>query len=119
MDKKLNNLKNDKNTNEKLLNRISLYLILIVVLLFSTNDTALVAAITLCQRFGPTDPTLTDSQADFIIDSSKKLNEFLIENNVGVEYKFIPNKDHSWSTWAQEVFEVIEYLKNIKFIKGE
>ena len=36
--------------------------------LFATNDTALVAAITLCQRFGPTDPVLNDSQADFIIE---------------------------------------------------
>ena len=27
--------------------------------LFATNDNALIAAITLCQRFGPTDPTLT------------------------------------------------------------
>lgn len=41
--------------------------------LFATNDTALVAAITLCQRFGPTDPTLTDSQADFIIEKKKWL----------------------------------------------
>lgn len=41
--------------------------------LFATNDTALVAAITLCQRFGPTDPTLTDAQTDFIIDKKKWL----------------------------------------------
>lgn len=54
---------------------------------------------------------------DFIIDSSKKLNDFLVENELGVEYKFIPDRDHSWYTWAQEVFEVIEYLKNK--IKGE
>ena len=53
----------------------------------------------------------------FIVESSKQLNEFLIENEIGVEYKFIPNCDHSWSTWAQEVFKVFEYLKNK--IKGE
>ena len=41
--------------------------------LFATNDTALVAAITLCQRFGPTDPILTDSQADYIIEKKKWL----------------------------------------------
>lgn len=41
--------------------------------LFATNDTALVAAITLCQRFGPTDPTLTDTQADYIIDKKQWL----------------------------------------------
>ena len=62
---------------------------------------------------------LSVGEADFIIDSSRQLNQFLIENEIGVEYKFIPGKDHSWYTWAQEVFEVIEYLKNIKFIKGE
>ena len=41
--------------------------------LFATNDTALVAAITLCQRFGPADPTLTDAQSDFIIDKKQWL----------------------------------------------
>lgn len=41
--------------------------------LFATNDTALVAAITLCQRFGPTEPVLNDSQADFIIEKKKWL----------------------------------------------
>ena len=49
---------------------------------------------------------------DFIIENSKEFNEFLIKNNLGVEYKFIPDRDHSWYTWAQEIFEVIEYLKN-------
>lgn len=41
--------------------------------LFENNDTALVAAITLCQRFGPQDPTLTDSQTDYIIEKKKWL----------------------------------------------
>ena len=56
---------------------------------------------------------LSVGECDFIIESSREFNEFLIENNLGVEYKFIPNRDHSWYTWAQEVFEVIEYLENI------
>lgn len=56
---------------------------------------------------------LSVGDADFIIESSKQMNEFLIQENLGVEYKFIPNKDHSWYTWAQEVFNVIEYLENI------
>ena len=60
---------------------------------------------------------LSVGEQDFIVESSKQLNEFLIENEIGVEYKFIPNCDHSWSTWAQEVFKVFEYLKNK--IKGE
>lgn len=41
--------------------------------LFANNDTALVAAITLCQRFGPDTPDLTDSQTDFIIEKKKWL----------------------------------------------
>ena len=59
---------------------------------------------------------LSVGEADFIIDSSRQLNQFLIENEIGIEYKFIPGKDHSWYTWAQEIFEVIEYLKNKKII---
>ena len=54
---------------------------------------------------------LSVGECDFIIDSSKEFNEFLIENDLGVEYKFIPGRDHSWYTWAQEIFDVIEYLK--------
>ena len=55
---------------------------------------------------------LSVGEKDFIIESSKQFNEFLINNQIGVEYKFIPNKDHSWYTWAEEIFNVIEYLKN-------
>ena len=43
----------------------------------------------------------------------KEVAHLLKENGLGVEYKFIPGKDHSWYTWAQEVFSVIEYLENI------
>ena len=60
---------------------------------------------------------LSVGESDFIIDSSRQFNDFLIENETGVSYKFIPGKDHSWYTWAQEIFEVIEYLRNK--IKGE
>lgn len=55
---------------------------------------------------------LSVGECDFIIESSREFNEFLIENELGVEYKFIPNRDHSWNTWAQEIFDVIEYLEN-------
>ena len=63
--------------------------------LFATNDTALVAAITLCQRFGPTDPTLTDTQADFIIDKKKWLYQNADDELVpllfsSITMKFIP-----------------------------
>ena len=56
---------------------------------------------------------LSVGEADFIIESSRAFNEFLISNELGVEYKFIPNRDHSWYTWAHEVFDVIEYLEKI------
>ena len=47
----------------------------------------------------------------FKVVLAKEFNEFLIENDLGVEYKFILGRDHSWYTWAQEIFDVIEYLK--------
>lgn len=55
---------------------------------------------------------LSVGEADFIIDSSRQFNDFLISNDFGVEYKFIPNRDHSWYTWTQEVSAVMEYLEN-------
>lgn len=56
---------------------------------------------------------LSVGECDFIIESSREFNGFLRENDMGVEYKFIPERDHSWYTWAQEVFPVVEYLENI------
>ena len=61
----------------------------------------------------PLNVYLSVGESDFIIEASKAFNEFLIENELGFEYKFIPNRDHSWYTWAQETFDVIEYLKKI------
>ena len=56
---------------------------------------------------------LSVGECDFIIESSKEFNNFLIANDLGVEYKFIPGMDHSWYTWAQEIFPVIDYLEKI------
>ena len=56
---------------------------------------------------------LSVGESDFIIESSRNFNAFLIDNDLGVEYKYIPGADHSWYTWAQEVFPVVEYLENI------
>lgn len=56
---------------------------------------------------------LSVGESDFIIGSAREFNEFLKSNELGVEYKFIPNADHSWYTWAHEVFEVMKYLENI------
>ena len=54
---------------------------------------------------------LSVGESDFIIENSREFNEFLIENEIGVEYKFIPNRDHSWYTWAHEVFDVSNILR--------
>ena len=56
---------------------------------------------------------LSVGECDFIIKESKEFNDFLVENDLGVEYKFIPNRDHSWSTWAEEIFEVMKYLEKM------
>lgn len=56
---------------------------------------------------------LSVGECDFIIESSREFNDFLITNELGVEYKFIPGRDHSWYTWSHEVFEAIEYLEKI------
>ena len=50
-------------------------------------------------------------EKDFIIDASRKLNNHLIENEIDAQYKFIPNFDHSWSLWREEIVEVFNILK--------
>ena len=52
--------------------------------LFATNDTALVAAITLCERFGPQNPELNDSQTEFIIDKKKWLYQYASDEFVSI-----------------------------------
>ena len=52
--------------------------------LFATNDTALVAAITLCERFGPQNPELNDSQTEFIIDKKKWLYQSASDEFVSI-----------------------------------
>lgn len=50
-------------------------------------------------------------EKDFIIDASTKLNDILVENQIDARYKFIPNFDHSWSLWREEIVEVFDILK--------
>lgn len=50
-------------------------------------------------------------EKDFIIEASTKLNDVLVENNIDARYKFIPNYDHSWSLWREEIVEVFNILK--------
>lgn len=50
---------------------------------------------------------------DFIIDASKELDKFLINNGIDARYHYIDNCDHSWNTWNNQLEDVIEYLKSI------
>lgn len=50
-------------------------------------------------------------EKDFIIEASKRLNNHLKENEIDAEYKIIPNYDHSWSLWREEVVEMFNILK--------
>lgn len=53
---------------------------------------------------------------DFILAASKELDQFFKDNDIDISYKYVPG-NHSWTTWSNEVFNVIEYFKQIKFIK--
>jgi hypothetical protein len=52
--------------------------------LFSTNDTALIAAITLCRRFGPDTLELTEAEADYIEKQKRWLYETADNNLVAI-----------------------------------
>lgn len=60
---------------------------------------------------------LSIGSRDFIYDHSMELNDFLKENNVGVEYKVVEGYDHSWNLWAHELGNIFDYLKQVEFIK--
>lgn len=61
---------------------------------------------------------LSVGEKDFIIGASKELDAWLKENHIGVSYRFIPNADHSWSTWRKEVAKIVNFLKNKGFISS-
>ena len=54
---------------------------------------------------------LSIGENDFIIGQTREFNDFLEKNIKNVEYKFIPNKDHSWNLWKDEIYEVFDYFK--------
>lgn len=60
---------------------------------------------------------LSIGSRDFIYDHSMELNDFLKENNVGVEYKVVEGYDHSWNLWSHELGNIFDYLKQVEFIK--
>lgn len=53
---------------------------------------------------------------DFIIDASKEFDKFLKDNEIGVSYRFIEDRDHSWFLWKDEIFSVFEYFKELGLI---
>lgn len=59
---------------------------------------------------------LSIGENDFIIGASKEFNNFLKKANTGVEYKFVPKRDHSWTLWREEIFNAFDYLINLGII---
>lgn len=59
---------------------------------------------------------LSIGENDFIIKASKDLDNFLIENEIGVSYKYVPNHAHTWDLWEKEIYEVFDYFKKQGFI---
>lgn len=51
---------------------------------------------------------------DFIYNQSKEFNDFLISNNIGVNYQFKNGYDHSWTLWREEIKNIFNYLENLK-----
>lgn len=54
---------------------------------------------------------LSIGEKDFIIGPSREFNTFLKENHVGVEYRFVPEADHSWTFWEKEIIVAFETMK--------
>ena len=59
---------------------------------------------------------LSIGEKDFIIEASKNLNQFLLDNEIGVSYKFIPEYAHTWDLWEKEIHEVFKYFKDLGFL---
>ena len=58
---------------------------------------------------------LSVGEKDFIIDASKDLNQFLVDNELGVSYKFVKDYGHTWDLWEKEIYEVFEYFNKLGF----
>jgi S-formylglutathione hydrolase FrmB len=59
---------------------------------------------------------LSVGDKDFIYKASREFNDWLTENKIGVNYKFVPNYTHSWDLWRLEIVEFLKWLKNKKLI---
>ena len=52
-------------------------------------------------------------EKDFIIDASRQFDKFLIDNNIGVSYKYVPDYAHEWGLWEKEVKSIFDYLNSL------
>ena len=50
-------------------------------------------------------------EKDYTIGPSREFNTFLKENHVGVEYRFVPEADHSWTFWEKEIIVAFDTMK--------
>ena len=53
---------------------------------------------------------------DFIYGASKSFDNWLTENSIGVNYRFIEGYAHTWDLWRKEIVEFLKELKNKKII---
>lgn len=58
---------------------------------------------------------LSVGENDFIIEASRKLDEFLKDNGIGCRYRYLKGCDHSWATWSEEIHHVFDYLDESVF----
>mgnify|MGYP002522866922 CR=1 FL=1 len=58
---------------------------------------------------------LSIGEKDFIIEASRQLDQFLSDNHIPASYQFIPNADHSWTTWDAQLNNVIDFLNQSVF----
>ena len=59
---------------------------------------------------------LSVGEKDFIYQASKEFDDWLTENNIGINYKFVPNHAHTWDLWKVEVENFLQILKDKKII---
>lgn len=62
---------------------------------------------------------LSVGSEDFIINASKELDTFLKENQVGISYRYLEGKDHSWKTWREQLDDIFDTLQKQGFIGNE
>ncbi|MGN0814935.1 MAG: alpha/beta hydrolase [Candidatus Coproplasma sp.] len=59
---------------------------------------------------------LSIGEQDFIIQPTRQLDEWLTENGIGVNYRYVEGYGHSWALWRNEIGNFLRELKNKKII---